>query len=122
MHLCDKMGVGTVESPDWLNGQHFYYAEKNPSIKSFLDRGEGLEIIAFKVKQSALVTGKSIEELDKPKLLPEDARIMAIRRDENVIVPEHNAKLNEDEVVAVLPKKDKIDLINAFLNSNTNDL
>jgi len=114
MHLFDKMGVGTVESPDRLNAQHLYHAVKNPSVKNFLDLGEGVEIIEFKVKKSAKVTGMSIEELDKPKLLPEDARIVVIRRDENFIVPGHNTKLDEGDVVAVLARKEKIDQINAL--------
>jgi len=111
IHLFDKMGVGTVESPDKLNAQHLYYTVKNPSVKDFLDLGGDVEIIKFEVSAESKSKGKTIEELEKSEELLKNTRIVVIRRGEDFIIPHPDTKLQEGDRVAILAKQDIVDEI-----------
>lgn len=114
LHLFDKLGVETIDSPYLLNAQHLYYFVENPSIKDFLDLGGGVEITKFTVKSKSPVKGKSLEELSEMKDWPEDSRIVVIKREDEVLIPLSDVKLAEEDSVAILAKKEDVNKINKF--------
>ncbi|MCB0519345.1 MAG: TrkA family potassium uptake protein [Lewinellaceae bacterium] len=105
IRLFEQMGVDTVESPFRLNGQYLYRAVQRPSVKDFLDLGGGAEIIELTVKKNSPIAGKLIKQLHKENLLPKDARIVAVKRKTDIIIPEGDTALLEGDLVAVLSKQ-----------------
>lgn len=103
--LFERMGVDTVESPYRLNGQYLYHAIKSPSVKDFMDLGDGVEIVEFTVEKGSRADGKLIKELNKQRLLPGYSRLVVIRRKNNIIIPEGETRVEAGDLVAVVSKE-----------------
>lgn len=115
IRLFEQMGIDTVESPFRLNGQYLYRAIKRPSVKDFLDLGGGFEILELAVAPGSLIDGKLIKELNKRRLLPKDSRIMVVKRNSDIIIPDGETLILAGDLVAVLSREGITnDLVNLF--------
>ncbi len=117
--VFESLGIDVVESPYRLNGKYLYRAMIGPNVKDFLDLGDGLEIIEVIVGQNAQMDKKLIKEINKQRILPKNSRIILIKRNNEIIVPEGETQLNSKDTVAVLCPKDKLQVISKlFLNGS----
>ncbi|MBN2175235.1 MAG: TrkA family potassium uptake protein [Bacteroidales bacterium] len=107
--MFEKLNVTTVESPFRLNGQFLYHAIKSPSVKDFMDLGGGVEIIELTVGNDSPANGQHIRALNKQKLLPKLARIVVIRRNSEIIIPEGDTLIMHDDLVVLLCKEEVIE-------------
>lgn len=101
IRLFKELGVNTVESPFRLNGKFLYRAVQKSSINDFMDLGHGVEIVEFHVNETAKVVGKAIK--DTP--IPRESRVIAIKRDEKVIVPQGSTVVEKGDVAVILTKQ-----------------
>jgi len=100
--VFEQLEIDTVESPYRLNGRYLYRAVHGPNVKEFLDLGDGYEILELIVAQNSPVDQKLIKELNKQRQLPKDSRIVLIKRNHQIIVPEGETQILAGDVVAVL--------------------
>lgn len=101
IRLFKELGVNTVESPFRLNGKFLYRAVQKSSIKDFMDLGDGVEIVEFLVNENAQAVGKAIK--DNP--IPRESRVIAIKRDEKMLIPTGSTVVEKGDVTVILTKQ-----------------
>ncbi|MBP9152712.1 MAG: TrkA family potassium uptake protein [Flavobacteriales bacterium] len=106
--VFEQLDIDVVESPFRLNGRYLYRAIQQPNVKEFLDLGDGIEIVELQVASGSLIENKLIKELNKQRMLPSGSRIMVIKRESQLIVPEGDTRILEGDVVAVLSSKETV--------------
>lgn len=106
--VFEHLGIDTVESPYRLNGRYLYRAVQGPNVKEFLDLGDGFEVLEMVVEKNSPVADKLIKELNKAKILPSDTRIILIKRNNQIIIPDGETRVIVKDVVVVLSRKIKI--------------
>lgn len=105
--VFEQLGTDTVESPYRLNGKYLYRAVQGPNVKEFLDLGDGFEILEMIVEDLSPISNKLIKELNKEKVLPKDTRIVLIKRNNQIIIPEGETRVFNKDVVVVLSKRNR---------------
>jgi len=100
-----EKGVNIVGNPSAITAEYLYKAIRYPSVKNFMSLGNKAEIFKIDVRPGAKIVGKSISEVK----LPSKVSIIAIERDGEVILPTHDTRFKENDVVTILARKDKID-------------
>ncbi|MBB4119519.1 trk system potassium uptake protein TrkA [Mesonia hippocampi] len=108
LSVFEQLGTDTVESPYRLNGRYLYRAVQGPNVNEFLDLGDGHELLEMQVEQNAKISNKLIKELNKQRVLPPDSRIILIKRNEQIIVPEGETKIEVKDTVVVLSQRKKV--------------
>lgn len=106
--VFEHLGTDTVESPYRLNGRYLYRAVQGPNVKEFLDLGDGFELLELKVEKDSKISNKLIKELNKQKILPTDSRIILIKRNNQIIIPEGETKIDVNDMIVVLSQRSKI--------------
>jgi trk system potassium uptake protein TrkA len=106
--VFEQLGTDTVESPFRLNGRYLYRAVQGPNVKEFLDLGDGFEVLEMVVQENSRVANKLIKELNKERILPSDTRIVLIKRNNQIIIPDGDARVFVKDVVVVLSKRNRI--------------
>ena len=109
--VFEQLGTDTVESPYRLNGRYLYRAVHGPNVKEFLDLGDGFEVLELVVEKSSVVANKLIKELNKEKILPNDTRIVLIKRNNQVIIPDGETRVFVKDIVVVLSRRNKISIV-----------
>lgn len=100
--LFEHMGVDTVESPYRLNGQYLYRTVQRPSVKDFMDLGDGVEIVEMIVNNNAKAIGKSIKDIYSEKSIAKENHIVGIKRNDKLIVPHGSTTIEGNDLVLVL--------------------
>ncbi len=108
LSIFEQLGTDTVESPYRLNGRYLYRAVQGPNVKEFLDLGDGFEVLEMIVEHKAKINNKLIKDLAKEKVLPRDTHIILIKRNNQIIIPEGETRIFENDVVVVLSKSNKV--------------
>lgn len=112
--VFEQLGADTVESPYRLNGRYLYRAVHGPNVKEFLDLGDGFEVLELIVRPESIVANKLIKELNKEKILPSDTRIILIKRNNQIIIPEGETRVFSNDVVVVLSRRNKVAEVSAI--------
>jgi trk system potassium uptake protein TrkA len=60
------------------------------------------------VQENSQVANKLIKELNKERILPSDTRIVLIKRNNQIIIPDGDARVFVKDVVVVLSKRNRI--------------
>lgn len=122
MNVFKHIGTDIIESPFQLNGKHLYRAVQGPNVKEFLNLGDGFEILELKVGKESKIAGNTIKKLNKENILPSETLIVLIKREDDFIIPDGNAKIENNDVVVVLAKSDKVtDVSDLFGKKNKED-
>jgi trk system potassium uptake protein len=117
--VFEQLGIDTVESPYRLNGRYLYRAVQGPNVKEFLDLGDGIEILEIDVLEGSAVDKKQIRQINKLRILPKDCRIILIKRNNQIIIPEGDTQVFSNDVVAVLSPKDKMPEVAGIFGNST---
>lgn len=119
LSVFEQLGTDTVESPYRLNGRYLYRAVQGPNVKEFLDLGDGYELLEMQVEKDSKIADKLIKELGKQKILPSNSRIVLIKRNNQIINPEGETKIEILDTVVILSHRNKIiEVSNLFGNQN----
>lgn len=116
--VFEQLGIDTVESPYRLNGRYLYRAVQGPNVKEFLDLGDGIEILEVCLSPGSLINGKLIKEINKQKLMPRDSRIILIKRDNHIIIPDGETAVLSEDILAVLWPREKIAEVTSVFGTN----
>ncbi len=106
--IFEQLGTDTVESPYRLNGRYLYRAVQGPNVKEFLDLGDGFEVLEMVVEDYSQIANKLIKELNKEKILPSDTRIVLIKRNNQIIIPDGETRVFVKDIVVVLSKRNRV--------------
>jgi len=101
MELFEDLGVNIVESPHQLNGQYLYRAVQHPAIQDFMPIAGDAEIFEATVDEDAPIVGLTLVEADKQDLLPEETIIVAIVRDDDLLIPQGQTEIKQGDVVTI---------------------
>ncbi len=108
LNIFEQLGTDTVESPYRLNGRYLYRAVQGPNVKEFLDLGDGFEVLEMVVEEHSQIANKLIKELNKEKILPNETRIVLIKRNNQIIIPDGETRVFVKDIVVVLSKRNKV--------------
>ncbi|AGB30556.1 TrkA-N domain protein [Natrinema pellirubrum DSM 15624] len=115
MELFEDLGVSIVESPHRLNGQYLYRAVQHPAIQDFMPIAGGAEIFEATVDAGAPIDGRSLIDADRDGLLPEETIIVAIVRDDDLVIPQGETEIRADDVVTIFARNGATNRVtNAF--------
>jgi trk system potassium uptake protein TrkA len=106
--IFEQLGTDTVESPYRLNGKYLYRAVQGPNVKEFLDLGDGFEVLEMVVQANAIIVNKLIKELNKERILPSDTRIVLIKRNNNIVIPDGETRIFVKDIVVVLSRRNRV--------------
>jgi trk system potassium uptake protein TrkA len=104
MELFEDLGVNLVESPHRLNGQYLYRAVQHPAIQDFMPVAGEAEIFEATVDEGAPIDGLSLIDADKEDLLPEETIIVAIVRDDELLIPQGDTGIQAGDTVTVFAR------------------
>jgi trk system potassium uptake protein TrkA len=77
-------------------------------VKEFLDLGDGFEVLEMIVHQNSVIANKLIKELNKDRILPKGSRIILLKRNNQIIIPEGETRIFVKDIVVVLSKKERV--------------
>ncbi len=104
-----RMGVNVMENPAQAVAEYLYRVLQRPSIRDFMSIGGGeAEIFEIVVTERAAVVGRTLDEL---KLPLKDALIVAITRDEEIIIPRGDTMIRDGDRVTVFALARRIEEI-----------
>jgi len=106
--VFEQLGIDTVESPYRLNGKYLYRAVQGGNVKDFLDLGDGIEILELLIAPKSVLVDTAIKDLHFEKILPKECKIIIIKRNNQIIVPEGDTVILNHDIIVVLTPKDKI--------------
>lgn len=106
--LFEELDINFVESPHRLNGEYLYRKVQRPGIKEFMRLDGGAEIVEIKISDESVLAGLSILDARDTDKIPDELNIVAIYRDEELIIPRGNTTFEAGDVVTVL-SKDELD-------------
>lgn len=112
-----QLGIDTVESPYRLNGRYLYRAMQGPNVKEFLDLGDGIELLEMIVEKNSKVSNRYIKELISAKIFTSDVRVILVKRNNQIIIPEGETRIFVNDILVVLSKKDKVAQISQAFGS-----
>jgi trk system potassium uptake protein TrkA len=102
-----RIGVNVMENPASAVAEYLYRILQRPSIRDFMSIGGGeAEIFEIVVTDKAFVVGKTLDSL---KLAQKDALIVAITRDDGLIIPRGDTVIKEGDRVTVFVLAKKIE-------------
>ncbi|ELZ24310.1 TrkA-N domain protein [Halosimplex carlsbadense 2-9-1] len=101
MELFEDLGVNIVESPHQLNGQYLYRAVEHPAIQDFMPIAGDAEIFEATVEDGAAIAGLTLIEADKQDLLPEETIVVAIVRNDELLIPQGQTEIKQGDVVTI---------------------
>ncbi|WP_135662740.1 potassium channel family protein [Halorhabdus rudnickae] len=109
--LFGDLGVNIVESPHELNGQYLYRAVQRPQIQDFMEIAGEAEIFEVTVEEGAPVAGLSLSDADSKDLLPEETIMVAIVRDEELLIPRGETDFQAGDTVTVFARNGATDRV-----------
>jgi len=104
MELFQDLGVNIVESPHRLNGQYLYRAVQHPAIQDFMPIAGEAEIFEATVDDTAPIAGLTLINADNDDLLPEETIVVAIVRDDELLIPEGDTEIRAGDTVTIFAR------------------
>ncbi|MCD6481224.1 MAG: TrkA family potassium uptake protein [Thermoplasmata archaeon] len=100
-----EKGVNIVGNPAAITAEYLYNAVLRPMVKDFMTLGNKAEIFKIKIPINSKVVGKQVGGVK----LPRGVNIIAIERNDEIVIPSEKSVFKEGDVVTLLARKDKID-------------
>lgn len=102
MHLFRQIGANVLENPQRLIAEYLFRAVQRPSIRDFMSLSGEAEIFEISVDEQAPIVGRALEDADADWAFGEDALIVAIERDSEVLIPKGGTVLQAGDLVTVV--------------------
>ncbi|AVR45179.1 TrkA family potassium uptake protein [Christiangramia fulva] len=109
--VFEQLGIDTVESPYRLNGKYLYRAVQGPGVKEFLDLGDGFELLEMLIEKGSQIENMYIKDMMNEKILPADTRVVLIKRNNRILVPEGDTKVVQNDLLVLLSRKDDVEAV-----------
>ncbi|SIR31359.1 trk system potassium uptake protein TrkA [Haladaptatus litoreus] len=101
MNIFRQIGVNVIENPQRLIAEYLYRAVKRPSIKDYMKVGETAEVFEITADSYAPVSGLTLSEAANEGLFGEGILVVAIERDDEVITPRGNTRIEGGDLITV---------------------
>ena len=105
MGLFRQLGVNVLENPESLIAEYLYRAVQRPSIKDFMHLAGGAEIFEITVAESGTVAGRTLATANEEGVLPDDVLVVAIERDQSVLLPQGDTAIEAGDLVTLFSKR-----------------
>ena len=96
LSLFDELGIATVGNPFRLNGQFLYRTLQRPGVKDFME---------ITVSPGAPLINKDLQQINEKSLLPKESLVVAIKRKNNLIVPDGDTVIYADDLVTLFTRE-----------------
>lgn len=100
-----EKGVNIFGNPAAITATYLYRAVRRPMVKDFMTLGNRAEIFKISIPEHANVTGQTAGSVK----LPRGVSIIAIERENEIIIPAHETVFKENDIITMLARADKID-------------
>ncbi len=107
--LFRKLGANILENPEEIVSKHLYDAVKRPRIKDFINLSGDAQIFIATITEKSQMLNKTIEEYSKESDFFNDSLIIAIERDDEVIIPTGKSRVQAGDLITIFSKKYKSD-------------
>lgn len=109
-----EKGVNIFGNPATITATYLYRAVRRPMVKDFMTLGNRAEIFKISIANNANIKEKTLGSIK----LPRGVSIIAIERDNDIIIPTEDTLFKENDLVTMLARADKIDkTMNIFFES-----
>lgn len=106
--IFKKTGITIHKNPDAVVAEDVYNTMLRPTINDFVSLAGGkAEILEIIVKGKSYAEGKAIKELG----LPQNVLVIAIEREDQVIIPEGSTVIKEGDSMYVFVRRNLVDRI-----------
>lgn len=105
MSLFRQLNVNVLENPEHLIAEYLYRAVQRPSIKDFMHLSDSAEIFEITVGEDSPMTARTLASADEADVLPNDVRVVAIERDQSVLLPQGDTEIRAGDLVTVFSKR-----------------
>jgi len=100
-----EKGVTIFGNPAAFTATYLYRAVRRPMVIDFMTLGNRAEIFKISIPKESKAVGKTVGSMK----LPRGVSIIAIERDNEILIPAQDTVFKEGDVVTLLARKDKID-------------
>ncbi len=100
-----EKGVNIVGNPAAITAEYLYNAVLRPMVKDFMTLGNKAEIFKISIPNDSRVINKPVGNVK----LPRGVNIIAIERNDEIVIPSEKSIFKEGDLVTLLARKDKID-------------
>jgi len=100
-----EKGVNIVGNPAAITAEYLYNAVLRPMVKDFMTLGNKAEIFKISIPNESKVVGKPVGNVK----LPRGVNIIAIERNDEIVIPSEKSVFKEGDLITLLARKDKID-------------
>lgn len=104
--LFEELEVNFVESPHRINGEYLYRKIQRPGISDFMQLEGGAEILEIELPEESSLVGQSISDSREADKIPLDVNIIAIFREDELIIPRGKTKFEAGDIVTILSKEE----------------
>jgi trk system potassium uptake protein TrkA len=108
-----EKGVKPVEDATVLTAKLLYDAICRPSLQEFMSLGETAEIFRIKINEKSKLVGRKLKDLT---LFQKKALIVAVERNEKLIIPSGNSEIHAGDALTLIAMKGQVDKIVSLLS------
>jgi len=119
-HLFKEMGASVVENPELIIAQNLYNRVKRPNIHDFMEIGDIAEIFEVEVCKESEITDMTLEKAREKEILPKDVIVVALMRNNNIIIPSGNTQIKPGDYATILALNEQIEKAAALFSTKTN--
>lgn len=113
--IFEKIGATLIENPQRLIASYLYHSVRYPGVEDFIQLDDETELVELEVEAKAPIAGKRLSEADESGILPEDALVVALKRDDEILSPRGMTRITSgDEVTVVTHDATLADTVAAF--------
>jgi trk system potassium uptake protein TrkA len=116
MKLFRQLGVNALENPEHLIAEYLYRAVQRPSVEDFMHLSGDAEVFEITVGESSPIADRSLATADEADILPDDVRVVAVERNQSVLLPQGDTEIRAGDLVTVFSKRGfDSDIIDVFV-------
>ncbi|MDY7082576.1 MAG: TrkA C-terminal domain-containing protein, partial [Halobacteria archaeon] len=99
------IGVNAIENPQRLIAEYLLRAVQRPSVKDFMRLAGGAEVFEITVVEGSPMENMTLIEADNRGIVGDDARVIAIERNGNTMIPRGDTEIQAGDLVSILSLK-----------------
>ncbi|WP_276280629.1 potassium channel family protein [Halorussus caseinilyticus] len=103
--LFRQLSVNVLENPQNLIAEYLYRAVQRPSVQDFMHLADGAEIFEITVGKESPLAGRTLAEATDADVLPDGVLVVAIERNQSVVLPKGDTVLRSGDLVTVFSKR-----------------
>ncbi|HIC96235.1 TPA: TrkA family potassium uptake protein [Candidatus Bipolaricaulota bacterium] len=99
--LFRQLGANVMENPEEIVAEYLYNAVRRPKIKDLITLSGGAQVFKATITERSPLVGKSLRESGRAGLIPQYTLIVAIERDDRLIIPFGETVIEAGDLITV---------------------